>query len=98
LLDGTGQPVPGYALLAFSTNPRYWLSQSRRVALVRSATDGSYTFTGLPPGEYYLCAASDIAEARIDDSGLLETLVGIAVRVTLGDGEEKQLDFAFAAG
>ena len=97
LLDGTGQPVPGYALLAFSTDPRYWLSQSRRVALVHSATDGSYTFTGLPPGEYYLCAASDIAEARIDDSGLLETLVGIAVRVTLGDGEEKQLDFAFAA-
>lgn len=64
MLDTSGQPLEGYVMLAYSTDPRYWLSNARRVKLARSANDGTYEFVGLPAGEYYVAAAADINQAR----------------------------------
>ena len=48
--------------------------------------------TGLPPGEYYAAAVGADASADWQDPKFLESLVRVAIRVTLGDGESKVID------
>ena len=52
VIDGAGRPAPGYPIVVFSTDRRYWTFGSRRVQQSRPASDGRYRVSGLPAGEY----------------------------------------------
>ncbi len=87
LKDPGGRPATDYYMLVFSSDRKYWTPGSRRVRMTRPATDGSYSVKGLPPGEYYLTAPTDLETGEWNDPVLLEQLVRSSAKVTLRDGE-----------
>ena len=70
-------PVPGMA--------------SRRLQTTPPRRDGSYSFRGLPEGEYIVVAA-DWPTADFADAQVLTKLMASGSRVTLGDGEARTQD------
>lgn len=95
--DQAGHPVPAYSVIAFSTDPTWWRERSRRVRMpVRPSTDGRFTISGLPPGEYYLAVLSDFPPNEWSTPAFLETIVPGAIRVTIHDGETTTQDVRLA--
>ncbi len=93
LLSGTvtnaqGQAVSDYTVVAYPSDERYWLPQSRRIRAVRPATDGTFSIAALPPGEYRLAPLLDPEPGAWFDAAVLRQLTG-SEAVTLGDGEKK---------
>jgi hypothetical protein len=93
LQDPAGRPAADYYILVFSSDRKYWTPGSRRIRMTRPATDGSYSVKGLPPGEYYLAAPTDLETGEWNDPVLLEQLVRSSARITLRDGEMASQDF-----
>ena len=54
-----GQAMSDYTLIIYPSDQRYWLPQSRRIRSIRPATDGSFSVSGLPPGDYRLAPVLD---------------------------------------
>src|SRR5690349_7035082 len=52
---------------------------SRRHAVARPATDGAFVMSQLPPGEYFLAAASDLRTDEWFDPTILRELASAAV-------------------
>jgi len=91
--DRGGRAAPDYYLLVFSTDKAHWTPGSRRIRMVRPATDGAFAVKGVPAGEYYLAALTDLEPGEWNDPALLEQIRPAAVRVTLRDGETTKQDF-----
>jgi hypothetical protein len=99
LIDGAGRPAPEYFVYAFAADREAWTPIARRApAPVRPATDGRYQITGLPPGGYYLAVLTTFDEADLSDPAFLDLLIPSAVRLTLGEGEQKTQDLKLAGG
>ncbi|TAK11432.1 MAG: carboxypeptidase regulatory-like domain-containing protein [Acidobacteria bacterium] len=92
LLDASGRPTSGLPIVVFSTRPADWAAGSRRVVSAKPASDGSYRIRGLPAGDYYLCALTDLDMNDLYDAAFLEQLVGASFKLTLTDGEKKTQD------
>jgi hypothetical protein len=91
LTDATGRSAPEYFVIAFPTDPASWTTTSRRmVPAVQPATDGRFRVTGLLPGEYYLAVVTEIDSDQATDPRFLETLLPMAMRLTIGEGETRQ--------
>lgn len=86
LTDAAGRPAPGFPIVVFSVDRADWWVGSRRVAVARPATDGTFRLFGLPAGRYHLVAAVDLAAADLDDPAFYEELLPGAVTVTLVEG------------
>ena len=93
LQDSSGRAATDYYILVFSSDRNHWTPGSRRVRMTRPGTDGSYSVKGLPPGEYFLAAPTDLETGEWNDPTLLEQLVRSSARVTLKDGETTKQDF-----
>ena len=93
LTNAVGRPATAYYMLVFSSDHRYWTPGSRRVRMTRPATDGSYSVKGLPPGEYYLAAPTDLETGEWNDPAVLEQLLPSSAKVTLHEGEIGKKDF-----
>jgi len=65
---------------------------------VRPGTDGRFTISGLPPGEYYIAALTEFDNADISDAGFLEAIAKAAIKITLAEGEMKSQDLKLAGG
>jgi len=91
--DRSGRPSPDYYLLVFSTDRGRWTPGSRRIRMVRPASDGAFVVKGVPAGEYYLAALTDLEPGEWNDPALLEQLSKTAARVVLRDGETTNQDF-----
>lgn len=99
LQDASGRAATDYFIVVFSTDERTWFNGSRAVVQVRPASDGSFAVRGLPAGQYWMAALTDL-EQREDwvDPAVLRQLVPAAVKVTLADGEKKTQDIKIAGG
>ena len=91
--DRGGRAATDYYILLFSSDRTYWTPGSRRVRMTRPATDGAFSVRGLPPGEYFLAALTDLETGEWNDPALLEELARSSARVTLRDGETTTRDF-----
>jgi hypothetical protein len=60
IVDAAGRPAPQLYVFVFSSDETHWTPASRRVASILSADNGSYAISGLPFGDYYLCALTDL--------------------------------------
>jgi len=98
VLDGASQPFSAFPLVVFSADRAHWTTGSRRVQYVQPATNGSYLFAGLPAGKYYLAAVTELDTKELASAAFLESLIGSAITVTLGDGERKTQDVKLAGG
>jgi Carboxypeptidase regulatory-like domain len=96
--DRAGRPAPGFPFVVFSTDRGYWTIGSRRVQQARPSSDGKYTLTGLPAGEYYVCALTDLDQNQLYDPSFLESLLPGSFKITIGDGEKKMQDLTLAGG
>jgi hypothetical protein len=92
LQDG-GRPATDYYILLFSSDRRFWTPASRRISTTRPATDGAFSVRGVPPGEYFVVALTDLEPGEWNDPTLLEQLAGSAVKVALRDGATTTQDF-----
>jgi len=98
VVDRAGRPAPGFPIVVFSTDRAYWTIGSRRIQQARPSSDGKYTLTGLPAGEYYVCAVTDLDQAQLYDPVFLEALAAGSFKITLTDGERKTQDLKLAGG
>jgi uncharacterized protein (DUF2141 family) len=89
LETSTRQPAVNFTVIAFTTNRSWWSPPFRRIRTARPATDGHFSFQDLPPGEYYLAAVTDWAPDDVRDAEFLSEAVATAIRVTIGEGEQK---------
>jgi hypothetical protein len=97
LLEASGAPASGYAMIAFSTNKATWtIPGARRTKSARPATDGKYVISGLPAGEYFLAAVTDFDQTDLTDAAFLEEISAGALKITLGEGEKKTQDLRLA--
>ena len=92
LETSTGRAAPDFYIVAFSANRDHWLPLSNRVAQVRPGTDGRFTVRGLPAGEYYLAALTDVAPGEWYDPNFLKEILPAALKVVVRDGERTVQD------
>jgi Carboxypeptidase regulatory-like domain len=98
LTGGIDRGAADYTMLLFSTNPVHWTPLSRRILNTRPATDGSFVFRNVPPGDYHLVAADDVEPGEWYDPSFLQRLRPSAVTVTIADGEKKVQDVKVGGG
>jgi hypothetical protein len=89
LQTSDGSPFSDVFVIAYSTNTSHWGPHARRVRAVRPGVDGRYEMTGLPPGEYYLGAVTDVDEDEWHDPAFLTDLIASSLTLTIKDGEQK---------
>jgi hypothetical protein len=92
LLDAAGRPTPEFSIVVFSADRAFWTAGSRRVQSARPATNGTFRMAGLPAGEYFMAAVTDIEPGALSDPMYLEQLLGAAFKITLAEGEKKMQD------
>jgi hypothetical protein len=93
LIDAAGKPMPGFAIVMFSTDRSTWAPGSRRISPpIQVASDGKYKVTGLPPGDYFLAALTDYENGDLGEVSFLDQIANVAIKLTLGDGEKKVQD------
>jgi hypothetical protein len=80
-------------ILVFSTDRATWYPQSRRMRPpTQPGSDGMFRFTGLPPGEYYLAAVTDLEQGDWGDPGFMDQVAAASIKISLGEGEKKVQD------
>ena len=90
LSDAQGRPATELFVVAFPTDRKLWAPGSRRIATTRPATTGLFRLLSLPPGDYYLCALTDLdPTVDLTDANFLEQLIPASAKVVLGEGEKK---------
>lgn len=87
LTRGTGAPAPEHVVVIFPSDQRYWAPFARRMRTARPATDGKFSITSMPPGDYRLAAVTDIAPGEWFDPAFLEQLLPSSVAVRLVAGQ-----------
>jgi protocatechuate 3,4-dioxygenase beta subunit len=93
LVDELGRPTPEYGLVVFSTDRQHWTRAPRRLSgIVKVASDGRFSVTGLPPGEYFLAALTDLDPSQVGEPTFLEQLATVSLKLSLGEGERKVQD------
>ena len=90
--DATGKPIPDVTIILFPSDKRYWVPQARRIRSSRPGTDGKYSFSGIPPGQYHLTAVTDVEPGEWFNPDFLSQVVGSSVAITIGEAERKVQD------
>ena len=73
-----------------------WRAYSRRVRYVRPGNTGEFRLAGLPPGEDYVCALTDLDPYEMYSSPFLDPLAAVAQKITLAEGEKRAQDLHLA--
>jgi hypothetical protein len=94
--DAAGRPTADFTIIVFPTDNRYWLPQARRIVATRPGTDGTFSFRGLPIGEYRLTAVTDVEPGEWYDPTFLSQLVPASIPISLREGEKKVQDIKLA--
>ncbi|MCC7043640.1 MAG: carboxypeptidase regulatory-like domain-containing protein [Acidobacteria bacterium] len=89
-------PSTALTMFVYPADRRFWTRGSRRIQIVRPATDGSFVFRDLPPGEYFAISLFDPDPVSVFDPVYLASLVDASLRVSLSPGERGVLDVQVA--
>jgi hypothetical protein len=96
LVDTGGRPVTEHSIVVFTTDRSLWLPDARRIQSTRPATDGTFSVTGLPAGDYAIAAVMDAEGHDLSSPAVLSQLLAGGHRVTLAEGERKTQDLGVA--
>jgi hypothetical protein len=92
-VDAAGKPAPGYVLVVFSADRRFWAPRSLRTQVVRPDVNGTYVARDLPAGDYLISVVTDLEDGQWNDPAFLATLAAASpVRMTLAEGDKKVQD------
>lgn len=92
IVERAGQPIAGGTAIIFSRDTHHWRPRSRRIRTARSATDGTYSIRGLPPGRYAVVAALDIDPQKVFQASVLQEFLSRSATFPLADGERRVQD------
>jgi Carboxypeptidase regulatory-like domain len=92
LQSASGQSTSDYYIVVMTTDRSQWRPRSRRIVSARPSTNGRFTFSNLPAGEYVIAALSDLDPLDLTEASFLEQIVPAGVKVTLNEGEKKVQD------
>lgn len=98
-VHGAEGPDPSAIVLAYPVDSNVWSSSgalSRRMRTARAGKDGTYSLTGLAPGEYYVVAVQEDLVDEWQDPALLQALTRLARQIHVVEGERKTQDFTAA--
>jgi hypothetical protein len=98
LQTAAGAPASDVFVIAFSTDRAAWGAGARRVQAVRPGVDGRYVMKGLPPGEYYLAAVTDVDQDEWQDTTFLSELMPASIKLTITGSEKKVQDLRIGGG
>lgn len=87
--DTSGRATSDFTIIVFPSDARYWMPQARRISATRPGTDGRFTFSGLPAGEYRLTAVVDVEPGEWYDPEFLKQLASASIAISLSEGERK---------
>src|SRR4029434_4859803 len=90
--------APEQPLILSPSDERYWVPQSRRIRSTRPSTDGQFSFTGIPAGDYKIVAMVDVEPGAWFDPSFLQQIDAASTRVTIGDGEKKVQNLQISSG
>jgi hypothetical protein len=96
LLDANGKPALDYYIIAFPVDRSLWTPQSRRIRSARPGNTGSFRIAGLPPGDYHVCAMTDLEQNLLYTAAYLEPLIAASIKLNLAEGEKKTQDLKIA--
>jgi hypothetical protein len=83
LLDESGGPVPGAAVLVYPIDERYRGLSAQRIRYVVSSPFGDYTATGLRPGHYRVATLVGVELGAWYDAEVLREIDAAAVLVSI---------------
>ena len=92
LLTGTGEPVPGAAVLVYPVDERYRGLNARRMRYAATSPDGDYVAAGLRPGDYRVATLVDVEFGAWYEPEFLRQLDATAVQVSIAADEQKILN------
>ena len=100
VFDQTGRVTPEFPIVVFSTDRIYWVNGSRRVKQARPASDGTFNVTGLPAGEYFICAVTAVEQSELADPAFLEQLAAsnYKIKIAIREGQKIQQDLKLGGG
>ena len=90
--DRKSLPVEGLTVIAFPQDDRLWHPQSRQIVTARTDKTGAYRFDMVPAGDYFVVAVDDVEPGEWFDPAYLEQVRESAVKVAIGDGEQRAED------
>ena len=65
---------------------------------IRTQPDGRFATGNLPAGEYFMAALTDFDQNDLYDPGFLDQVVAAAFKITLAEGEKKNIDLKIGGG
>jgi Carboxypeptidase regulatory-like domain len=89
---GQGSPDADAVIIVFPADTSLWregIFQSRRVQRTYATNQGAFSMNALTPGEYYAAAVNARVATEWQDAAFFERLIPGAVKVALGDGDDK---------
>ena len=87
-LSGTLNPATNYSVIAFASDERYWVLDSRRNVAVEADAKGHFSFKNLPAGQYRLTVVEDFDSIAGVYPALLRQIAPTATAtVDLRDGD-----------
>ena len=87
--DSNNALSAGAAVVVMPLEPSGWNPNRSRVT--RASMNGLFGVTGLPAGDYLVVAFDDAAGDGLQDERVLRQLRTLATRISLGDGESRNL-------
>jgi uncharacterized protein (DUF2141 family) len=93
-----GQPTADFTVILFPSDSRYWVALGRRIRSARPSSDGKFSFSGLPAGDYRIAAVTDIEPGAWNDPALLQQLMPASLPVRLVEGQPVVQDVRVSGG
>ena len=95
--DSQGSALTDFTVIAFPSDASRWQAASRYIQSSRPDQNARYQIHGLPAGEYLLAAVDVVKQGKWYDPRFLQTLRPDALRLSLDDGETKELSLALSS-
>jgi hypothetical protein len=80
------------SIIAFPSDSRLWMPQSRQIITARTDASGAYRLSAIPPGDYLVIAVDDVEQGEWFDPEFLDQIKDAATKVKIGEGEQKTQD------
>ena len=90
----SGQPDRHARVVVFPSDRTRWpvVTAGRRTVMTVVTRQGTYSFSGLPAGDYFVAAMSDQADSNWQNPKMLEVLSRTATLVTFREGDRRTVD------
>ena len=90
--DARGNGLNNVSVIAFPSDSRLWMPQSRQIITSRTDAAGAYRLSAIPPGDYLVIAVDDVEQGEWFDPEFLDQMKDAATKVKIGEGEQKTQD------